>query len=307
MSRFLTPAKIALLVLIELYIYDSVPSAAILPILSFITSQITDYQSASFPSHISTPSSLPTAAAPRVSTSGHTRSVSSQHQQPQSPRHTPSRFAKAETAVSLIVDVKVFERLLTPHPNATGIPGRKLYDTFLERLWAINSLDGLHRFFAHLCDLTWKSKEDLRQSEELGLADVVVGIVSKNSPFGQFTRRSHLEFERLKFHDATALWGEFVKYRQHTAPHRRRRDPAFCRLSFDHALMTGEEEGWDQAGVDGLTMVAYGDLAGGGKGGGNGGRWPVSFDDIEGLLEFQIEQMQSEFAGSLGRPENQAR
>ncbi|MBE3042992.1 hypothetical protein IMZ48_10560, partial [Candidatus Bathyarchaeota archaeon] len=42
MARYLTPAKIGLLALIELYADEAVPPPAILPVLTFITSHLID-------------------------------------------------------------------------------------------------------------------------------------------------------------------------------------------------------------------------------------------------------------------------
>jgi anaphase-promoting complex subunit 5 len=51
----------------------------------------------------------------------------------------------------------------------------------------------------------------------------------------------------------------------------------------------GEQEDWDHQSVMNLASVAYGDMLTGDQ----SGSLPVSTDDIESLLEFQIEQMQS--------------
>ncbi|KAI8225261.1 hypothetical protein K4K57_005732 [Colletotrichum sp. SAR 10_99] len=260
MARYLTPAKIGLLALVELYTDEHVPSTAIIPVLSFITSRLLDPD----------PQSLTTAAS------------------------IENRWQKAESTVSLVIGIKDFEKLLSAHSVVVGLPGRKLWDTFLAKLWDINSLDALHEFFGRQSKCLVKSKEELRRlgiegdaaaQEQLKRAGITL---SRNSPLGQFVRRSQLEFSRLRFHDVTQLWTDFVQYRQPTAGYLRRRNPSFGRLSFDNVLMTGDQADWDPEGVAALTSVVYGDMVSSGT----PSAVPVSTDDIELLLEFQIDQMQ---------------
>lgn len=252
MARYLTPAKIGLLALIELYTEDAVPSEAVLPVLSFITSHLMNHDS-------SRPSSDQAA-----------------------------RWSKAERTVSLVITIKDFERLLGSYPFLMGMPGRKLWDQFLTKLWNINSLDALHEFFETMPSLLALAKEELRR---LGEEEPQQGMkLSRNSPFGIFIRRSRLEYQRLRFHDCAELWKDFVRYRQPTAHYLRRKNPNFGRLSFDNVLLLGEqEEGWEPESIAALVSVAYGDMLTGD----DNGTLPVSTDDIENLLEFQIEQMQS--------------
>ncbi|GKT46048.1 anaphase-promoting complex subunit 5 [Colletotrichum spaethianum] len=271
MARYLTPAKIGLLALIELYTDEHVPTTAIIPVLSFVTSHLLDPD----------PQSFTTAAS------------------------KDTRWRKAESTVSLVIGIKDFEKLLSAHSVVVGLPGRKLWDTFLAKLWGINSLDQLHDFFGRQAQCLAKTREELRRAA--GGDEAVAarlwqeqqqksGItLSRNSPLGQFVRRCQLEFSRLQFHDATQLWTDFVQYRQPTAGYLRKRNPSFGRLSFDHVLMTGEQADWDLEGVAALTSVVYGDMVKSGT----PSAVPVSTDDIELLLEFQIEQMQSLFLNPL--------
>ena len=106
------------------------------------------------------------------------------------------------------------------------------------------------------------------------------------SVFGIFVRRCRLEFEKLRFHDSAELWKGFVKYRQPTEAHLRKRNPGFERLRFDNVSLLGERE--DPA-FEALTAAVYGD----GLTGNSAGAVPMSTDDMESLLEFQVEQMQS--------------
>jgi anaphase-promoting complex subunit 5 len=252
MARFLTPAKIGLLVLIDLYTEDAVPSDAILPVLSFITSHLMDHVSL-----VSTP-------------------------------NPPPRWAKAEQTVSLIIAIKDFEKLLGNYPGVVGLPGRTLWDHFLGKLWDTNSLDALHEFFDRLPAMLAKSKEELKRLGSDGEGKQSGTKLSQNSPFGVFIRRARLEHQRLRFHDFTELWRDFVRYRQPTAHYMRRKQAGFSRLSFDSVLLLGEQDDWDSESVSALASIAYGDLLTGDQ----SGTQPVSTEDIENLLEFQIEQMQ---------------
>ncbi|KAH8651748.1 anaphase-promoting complex subunit 5-domain-containing protein [Ilyonectria robusta] len=257
MARYLNPTKICLLVLTELYNEGAVPSDAVLPVLSFITSHLMDHP-------------------PAKATADQT-----------------ARWNRAERTVSLVIAIKDFERLLGSYPFLMGMPGRKLWDQFLGKLWDINSLDALHEFFENLLDMLAKSKEERRRLVELGELEEEEeeeeGIkFSPNSPLGMFLRRARLEFQRLQFHDCTELWKNFVRYRQPTAHYLKRKIPGFGRLSFDNVLLQGEQEDWDHKGVMDLASVAYGDMLTGDQ----SSTLAVSTDDIEVLLEFQIEQMQ---------------
>lgn len=254
MARYLTPAKIGLLALVELYTEEAVPGVAVLPVLSFITSHLMDHDS--------------------------TDPLSSQE----------ARWTKAERTVGLVITIKDFEKLLGSYPSLLGMPGRRLWDQFLVKLWDMNSLDALNDFFDRITDLLARTKGENRRDGEDDPDEVDSKIrLSRNSPFGAFIRRSRLEYQRLRFHDCTELWKAFVRYRQPTAHYLRRKNPNFGRLSFDNVLLLGEQEDWDPASVSALAAVAYGDMLTGDE----SSTIPVSTDDVESLLEFQIEQMQS--------------
>ncbi|KAI1391935.1 anaphase-promoting complex subunit 5-domain-containing protein [Hypoxylon trugodes] len=251
MSRFLNPAKIGLLALIELYTNKAVPTASIVDVLSFITSHLLD-----------------TAPTP--------------YSNPE------SRWKQAESTVSIVISIGDFEKVLAPHTAASSMPGRSLWYAFLDRLWKIDSLDALHEFFDQYSSLLAKTKDELRQDAEAGIPppNPELVLLSRNSPFGAFVRRSQLEFTRLRFHDAFELWKDFVKYRQTTATYYRKKTPSFQRLSFDRVLLSGEDT-WG-SGVEAIASVTYGDMLRDDP----NSTLPVSTDDVEKLLEFQIEQMQ---------------
>lgn len=127
MARYLTPAKIGLLVLTELYVEEAVPSDAIVPVLSFIASHAMGYD----------PNGPSTSQA--------------------------ARWTKAERAVSLVISIKDFEKLLSSYPFLMGLPGKRLWDQFLNKLWGIDSLHALGEFFEHLSWTLSRTKEELRR------------------------------------------------------------------------------------------------------------------------------------------------
>jgi anaphase-promoting complex subunit 5 len=254
MTRYLTPAKIGLLALMDLYCSDAVPNDATLPVLSFISAQLIDNLASSN-------SSVPS-----------------------------ERWQKGENTIQLVVSISDFDTLLSPHGAAIGLPGRRLWDVFLQKLWGIDSIDALHAFFHELPSHLAKTKEELRKMAEEGeeppSEDTI--LLSRNSPFGTFIRRATLEFTRLPFHDVSRLWKDFIRYRQPTATYWQRRNPGFGQLSFDQVLATGQHEWADKTGD--VVAVTYSEML---LDTGRSGPHLVSTDDVEVLLEFQIEQMQS--------------
>lgn len=244
MARFLTPSKIGLLALIELYTEAVVPTTSTIPVLSFVLNQL-----------------LP----PTLSFSQHKHGIS-----------------------SFPLDLDAFKNLLS-QDAASGMPGRSLYDHFLKKLWKIDSLDALHDFFARRRHLLAKTKEELKRDGEMGIpppSDDMI-LLSRTSPFGSFVRRSSIEFERLRFQDSMQLWSSFVAWRLPTKVYWARKSLGMGRWAGDRALGEGEMQ-WGPEATEMLQLIAYGS---------NGNEKPegtVSTDDAERLLEFQVEQMQSQ-------------
>jgi anaphase-promoting complex subunit 5 len=293
MSRYLTPAKIALLALIELYVDGAVPNEVTIDVLSFIASHIVDH---SPPSSANSPATV----SPTLPSSSPTSSP------PQPP--PPSRWSKQFATITVLSDPSDFERLLSPHHSASGLPGRRLWDVFLSKLWAIDSLHALHDFLDRRTLCLAKTKEELRALSASGTTppspeDPEKVKLAPNSPFGAFVRRCVIEFRRLKFQDACGLWSEYVRYRQCTAGYWRRRSSAAGeagRLSFDSVLLEGKHD-WGEA-VDVLATVTYGKgvlpAIDGVK---SAEKIAVSFDDVEKMLEFQVHHMQSQSASSFSQ------
>jgi anaphase-promoting complex subunit 5 len=253
MARYLTPANIGLLCLIELYTDSAVPISSTVHILSFIVSNLL-------------PSSLPT------------------------PRNRFSGKEKQEESINFIIAIEDFERLLGGYPSASGLPGRTLWDIFLMKLWDINSLHALHVFFERRSHLFAKTREDTQMDTDIGIPppSQAMILLSRVSPIGAFVRRAQLEFTRLKFQDALNLWTSFIAYRQVTLSTWSRKTPNAGTWSSDAMLDEAGRE-WGENVLQTFVNVGYpnvftqhgqADLL-------------VSTNDIEKLLEFQIEQMQS--------------
>ncbi|KAF3768413.1 hypothetical protein M406DRAFT_336902 [Cryphonectria parasitica EP155] len=249
--RFLAPKEIGLLILLTIYCEGAVPADQLINILTFLASH----------SH-TIPIKIPSA--------------------PQ------RRFQRAQEDIDLIESITPFETLLQPIPAAVGLPGRRLWDLFLSRLWDLDSLDTLHRFFYGLPAII-ATKEQIRRmiehddNHEGADLDHTVPLLS-NSPLGLFARRAHVEFRRLPFLSASRLWTDFVIYRQPTAAAWARCGSPILGLrplsSFDAALEAGAPPDWGSWVPD----LVYGDV-------GNTPT-PASAWNIDGLIEFQVAQMQ---------------
>jgi anaphase-promoting complex subunit 5 len=232
MARYLTPSKVGLLALISVYIDGVVPTAATVPVLSFLITQLIP---------IDKPS---------------------------------SKVAEGST-----LSIEDFQNKLI---NLTsGVPGRTIWDWLLKKLWELDSLDALHAFFDFLPDFLAKTREELLQDKENGIAQDNEQIrLSRTSPLGTFVRRAQVEFLRLQFDDAIILWKSFVEFREPTRSLWKRRNPAIAKTGFDSNL-TPEGD---------VYNLLYGDILDNSFKSAD-----VSSDDLEILLEFQIDKIQSEW------------
>lgn len=257
MSRFLTPRDICLLALVAIYCDGAVPSEGLLPVLGF------------FARH-----------------TGTTEQAANESPTPE------GRFQKAHDDIDLIKSIKAFDTLLQPFPAAVGLPGRRLWDLFLAKLWAIDSLDALHQYFDDLPALL-ATKDDIRRMVEPdGETDSTRTPLMLNSPFALFVRRAHLEFSRLPFSEAAGLWKHFIVYRQPTAAAWGRRAPSSSTLSFD-TVLDASGPAWAE-GAASIEAITYGDL----------GTSPiaVSANSLDNLIEFQVSLMQSMHASFPASP-----
>lgn len=249
MSRYLTPSKIGLLALISLYTESIVPSAATIPVLSFLVFHIL-------------------LVNPRLSPA-------------------ESSFRQRE----LVMTIGALQKATISH--GSGIPGRTLWDLLLDKMWKINSFDALHVFFDNLDMLLQKSLEEQQSMSENAIeTNPNRLLLSRASPAGSFVRRAQIEFTRLQFHDGVTLWKSFIAYRAPTLPQWKKRNPAAGGISFDSNL----QEDLLSLG-DPLTNHVYGECDEDARRAAS-----VSTQDIEKLLEYQKEQMQSMFASCVALP-----
>ncbi len=190
--------------------------------------------------------------------------------------------SSSEVQSTSMISIDRLQKSLISQPSA--IPGRTIWDLILGKLWKLNSFDALHVFFESLPGLLVKARKDQDSGTKSGSAVSEDRIVlSRTSLLGVFVSHAHLEFERLQFHDSVSLWKDLIAYREPTLGMWRRRNSSAGKMSFDTNL-----QGWGQGWGQGLTEVVYGGLAEKGVFGGT-----VSTDDVERLLEFQVEEMQS--------------
>ena len=236
MSRYLTPSKIGLLALISLYTEAVVPSAAIVPVLSFVISFL----------------------------------VSSRL----SDRHSPGH-----SSCEVSFPVETLQKATITH--ASGIPGRTIWDLLLKKLWEIGTCDALHTFFDDLSHILQKAREESHHDEYQRIHKRL--LLSRTSPCGAFVRRSQLEFTRLQFHDVIGVWKRFVDFREPTFVFWKKRNPnarkGVIALTMNEELLHPNS-----------TLAA---LIGSAFPGGSVGEIKYSADDVEKLLEYQINQMQS--------------
>ena len=259
MARWLNPAKLALLLLMDMYRDDEFPhDVGTLPVLEFIASHILDDYSTT-------------------------------------PNPHADRWRSPDKTFALLQSVDPIEKVLGLYPWHGEFPGVTAWDHFVECMWNLNSLHQMNEFISIRLEMMFPmSKERLQKLRD---DDIEVGEeedgarfkFSKNSPFGIFARRAKIEHHQLRFHDCGELWKAFVRYRAPTVERRSRRTAGLTTFAFDQVLRERDEYEGDGEGAGELTRVIYQDGKPGGKGVG------VSTHDVEGLLEFQIEQMQSKY------------
>ena len=164
--------------------------------------------------------------------------------------------------------------------QASGTPGRTIWDVLLARLWNINCLSALHQSFDDLSFLLEKRAETLGR-EKPDPAPKRIPL-SPHSPLGLFVRRAQVEFTRLPFLDGIALWTAFVAYREPTLLQWKKRNPTAGVSSFDVNLPDKDTYS------DVLTDLLYPKNARFLR-----TRYTISTGDVERLLQIQVERMQS--------------
>ena len=184
------------------------------------------------------------------------------------------------------LSIQGLENELVNQPS--GVPGRTIWDWVLKKLWGIDSFDSLHVFLESFQGVLAKTRAELLKDRENGISPKDGSTrFSRTSPLGVFVRRTQVEFTRLQLDDCIALWKAFASYREPTRPIWRRRNPSAVRTRFD-ANITGRSE-------EKIHRLLYGNATCDSK------LQSTSHDDIEALLEFQIDKMQSKPHTSLER------
>ncbi|KAI2267384.1 APC5 protein [Ophidiomyces ophidiicola] len=162
---------------------------------------------------------------------------------------------------------------------ASSIPGRTLWDIFLKKLWQLDCVDSLEEFFTAVSDLVTKPREEQIRDPETGKMRF-----SRMSPLGAFVRRAQLEYARLQFHDSVSLWRALIKYRMPTYQTWAKRNPIHSKNKVDANLL---ELGLDLNSP--LANIVYGGLVDSNS----DAKITLSTKDMERLLEFQVQEMQS--------------
>lgn len=217
MPRYLTPAKICLLSLVDLHVSDEIPPSSKLDVLSFIALQVNP------------PSD-------------------------QDDGGVEEKLNLSNSGFTIFADE--FSQW------QSGVPGRSVYDAFLQRIWRLDDLDSLHNLFQQLSELVIPPETEAQEP--------VVPKLSRSSPLGQYIRRCVVEFTRLQFADSQALWNAFAAYRMPSYQSWASRNP-------EAALKQAEERpAWARSGSVAAT----------------GSNIYTSTDDTANLLNFSIFQLQ---------------
>jgi anaphase-promoting complex subunit 5 len=162
------------------------------------------------------------------------------------------------------------------------LPGRTLYDTFLQYLWGIDSLHALHDFFRDLSETLTKNRAQLLQEGEASKPPKAKIPLSRVSPLGVFVRRSQLEFVRLQFDGSVKLWVAFTKFREASEPYWKKRRPSAGAYTLDSNLadlnLNHESP---------LVNIVYPNLN-------DGSQYEpeLSTEEMERILDFQLEKLQ---------------
>ena len=201
---------------------------------------------------------------------------------PPSTRYHEKLLSNVDVSTDAVVTIDDFQRATLRHGSA--IPGRTLWDLLLKKLWDINSLDSMHVFFDSLPLLLSKPRqEQYRDGSGSSMLFSKLLQISRKSLLGTFIRRAQLEFTRLQLHDGVMLWRSFITYRSSTLSTWRRRNPTIGKLSFDMNLVDVQLVDKEK-----LLAILYKGLENHKE-----VEAAMSTEDVEKLLEFQRDRMQS--------------
>jgi anaphase-promoting complex subunit 5 len=183
-----------------------------------------------------------------------------------------------------VVKVEDFESALSSLPSA--IPGRTLWDLFLRKLWSIDCSHALDQLISNALSVITKSREQLQRERDEGLLPDPFARISRSSPLGAFIRRVHLEYTRLQFSDAAALWQSFMQYRRPTRHAFEKKNPNDRRNSLDVNLAELQLDSSHP-----VAQMLYGHL----RDGEHGTEDFMSTYDVERLMEFQVSELQRRY------------
>jgi anaphase-promoting complex subunit 5 len=246
MSRYLTPSKVALLVLISTYSSDVVAKQDRGSVLSFIITHI-------LPDH----------------------------------KH-PSNLLEIDA--EHVVSADDFEHALSP--LNFPIPGRSVWDYFLQKMWSFDCFDTLDLFLSDIPVLLSRSREQILRDREAGEEEKgFQGHVSRTSPLGAFIRRCHLEYTRLQFQDGTALWQDFIGFRISTRQAWEKKNPPDGKSALDINLSMLHIDSSHPLSQIMYSRLTYAETKLGG----------FSTHDVEKLMEFQVSELQR-LGGRLPEP-----
>lgn len=164
------------------------------------------------------------------------------------------------------------------------MPGRTIYDLLLRKLWSIDCSDALDNFITNLPYSLSKSREQIQNEKEAGVyVEGQNSGILRTSPLGAFIRRCYLEYTRLQFQDAIALWQDFVAFRAPTRQAYEKKNAPDGRNGLDVNLSELQIDSSHP-----LAQIMYIDLLERGK------RYESDFSvyDVEKLMEFQVSEMQ---------------
>ncbi|KAI9715434.1 MAG: anaphase promoting complex subunit 5 [Chrysothrix sp. TS-e1954] len=181
------------------------------------------------------------------------------------------RRVKSEQSAS--PSMEDFSSLLSPLKARTiSQESTSIWHEFLKVSWAIADLDRLFNFFRSLPGLFQARQNILQNVLQEGQVAVPQIALSQKSLLGAFVRRSKLEFERLVFQDAVALWQSYSQFRAPARPHYLVA-PAFEGLdpSTANDLHAAMNRGFDEEKSPRNVSSSY---------------------DMERMLSFQVEKMQ---------------
>jgi anaphase-promoting complex subunit 5 len=187
------------------------------------------------------------------------------------------------SGLSITTDISAFETALSA--RASAVPGRTVWDLLLQRLWSINSASALNTFLTSTPLLLVRSRLQIYLDRDTygESSSEYQGRIRRTSPLGAFIRRTHIEYTRLQFDGANALWQKFLTWRLPTRQAFKMKNPADGPSALDINL-----SGMQIDSSHPIAQIAYGRLAGGIE-----DEETMSTSDVERLMQFQAARLQS--------------